>query len=110
VGAHRALEADLSLKDLRARADAGSSDAEREDVKVSLAPDFARRRGEVELYDLASDPHELVNLGARGRSTRRSWRSCAARSSTGGAPRAAARWTVPEHGPRGRAGNVRAHV
>jgi len=54
-----------SLKDLHAKADAGSSDGEREDVKVSLAPDFARRRGEVELYDLAADPHELVNLAAR---------------------------------------------
>ncbi|MSR61807.1 MAG: hypothetical protein EXS08_05115 [Planctomycetes bacterium] len=53
-----------SLKDLHAKADAGSGDGEREDVKVSLAPDFSRRRGEVELYDLVADPHELVNLAA----------------------------------------------
>jgi uncharacterized sulfatase len=54
-----------SLKDLHAKADAGSGDGEREDVKVSLAPDFARKRGEVELYDLRADPEELVNLAAR---------------------------------------------
>lgn len=52
----------LSLKDLSAAADAGSDVGEREDIKVSLAPDFARRRGEVELYDLAADPHERTNL------------------------------------------------
>jgi len=55
----------LSLKDLRAAADAGSDEGEREDVKASLAPDFVRRRGEVELYDLASDPHERTNLAGR---------------------------------------------
>ncbi|HEX6881836.1 MAG TPA: sulfatase-like hydrolase/transferase [Planctomycetota bacterium] len=55
----------LALKDLRAAADAGSDEGEREDVKVSLAPDFVRRRGEVELYDLASDPHERTNLAGR---------------------------------------------
>jgi arylsulfatase A-like enzyme len=52
----------LSLKDLTARADAGSGEGEREDIKVSLAPDFHRRRGEVELYDLERDPHERTNL------------------------------------------------
>jgi len=52
----------LSLKDLAAKADAGSAVGERESIKVSLAPDFERRRGEVELYDLAADPHELHNL------------------------------------------------
>lgn len=54
----------LSLKDVHAVADAGSEAGEREDIKVSLAPDFARRRGEVELYDLTNDPHERTNLGA----------------------------------------------
>jgi arylsulfatase A-like enzyme len=52
----------LALKDLESRADADAAEGDREDVKVSLAPDFRRRRGEVELYDLASDPHELRNL------------------------------------------------
>jgi uncharacterized sulfatase len=52
----------LSLRDLAAQADAGSDEGEREDIKVSLAPDFARRRGELELYDLANDPRERVNL------------------------------------------------
>jgi uncharacterized sulfatase len=54
----------LALKDVRAAADAGSEAGEREDIKVSLAPDFTRRRGEIELYDLANDPHERTNLGA----------------------------------------------
>ncbi|MEQ1895693.1 MAG: sulfatase-like hydrolase/transferase, partial [Planctomycetota bacterium] len=55
----------LTLRDVDARADAGSAQGEREDVKVSLAPDFHRRRGEVELYDLVADPHEQQNLAAR---------------------------------------------
>jgi uncharacterized sulfatase len=55
----------LALKDLFAAADAGSSVGEREDIKVILAPDFVRRRGEVELYDLDADPHERVNLAGR---------------------------------------------
>jgi uncharacterized sulfatase len=55
----------LALKDLRARADAGSEESEREDIKVSLAPDFVRHRGEVELYDVAADPDERTNLAAR---------------------------------------------
>jgi len=55
----------LTLKDLHAVADAGSDVGEREDIKVSLAPDFVRKRGDVELYDLASDPHELKNLAGR---------------------------------------------
>ena len=55
----------LALKDLSAAADAGSEVGEREDIKVSLAPDFARKRGGVELYDLANDPHELTNLAGR---------------------------------------------
>lgn len=55
----------LTLRDVDARADAGSAQGEREDVKVSLAPDFHRRRGEVELYDLVADPHEQHNLAAR---------------------------------------------
>lgn len=54
----------LTLRDVSARADAGSTAGEREDVKVSLAPDFVRRRGDVELYDLEHDPHELTNLAA----------------------------------------------
>jgi arylsulfatase A-like enzyme len=55
----------LALKDLHAVADAGSAEGEREDIKVSLAPDFVRKRGEVELYDLEHDPHERVNLAGR---------------------------------------------
>src|SRR5262249_13763033 len=55
----------LCLKDVDAHADAGSDPGEREDVKVSLAPDFHRKRGDVELYDLTADPHELVNVAAR---------------------------------------------
>jgi len=55
----------LTLKDLTARADAGSDVGEREDVKVSLAPDFVRRRGQVELYDLEADPHEQNDLSGR---------------------------------------------
>jgi arylsulfatase A len=55
----------VALKDLHATADAGSDESEREDIKVSLAPDFVRRRGEVELYDLAADPHERTNLAGR---------------------------------------------
>lgn len=55
----------LALKDLHAAADAGSDESEREDIKVSLAPDFVRRRGEVELYDLVADPHEQTNLAGR---------------------------------------------
>jgi N-sulfoglucosamine sulfohydrolase len=54
----------LALKDVSARADAGA-DGEREDVKVSLAPDFVRKRGEAELYDLVADPHERANLAGR---------------------------------------------
>lgn len=52
----------LTLRDVEARADAGSGVDEREDIKVGLAPDFIRRRGDVELYDLASDPNERLNL------------------------------------------------
>lgn len=55
----------LTLRNVEARAEAGSAVGEREDVKVSLAPDFRRKRGEVELYDLAADPHEQTNLAAR---------------------------------------------
>lgn len=55
----------VALKDLHAAGDAGSGLGEREDIKVSLAPDFVRRRGEVELYDLAADPHERTNLAGR---------------------------------------------
>ncbi len=55
----------LTLKDLHAIADAGSDVGEREDIKVSLAPDFVRKRGEVELYDLSADPHERTNLAER---------------------------------------------
>src|SRR5262245_30661749 len=54
----------LTLKDLSA-ADAGRDVGDREDIKVSLAPDFVRKRGEVELYDLTADPHELTNLAGR---------------------------------------------
>jgi uncharacterized sulfatase len=54
----------LALRDLHAVAGAGSDEAEREDVKVSLAPDFARKRGDEELYDLEQDPHERTNLAA----------------------------------------------
>jgi uncharacterized sulfatase len=54
----------LTLRDVHAAADAGSDQSEREDIKVSLAPDFRRRRGELELYDLAADPHERANLAA----------------------------------------------
>lgn len=54
----------LTLRDVEARADAGSAQGEREDVKVSLAPDFRRKRGDVELYDLSADPHEQQNLAA----------------------------------------------
>lgn len=52
----------LTLKDVAAHPDAGSDVGEREDIKVSLAPAFVRRRGEVELYDLARDPYERTNL------------------------------------------------
>ena len=52
----------LTLKDVDAAPDAGSDPGEREDIKVSLAPEFVRKRGEVELYDLASDPYERKNL------------------------------------------------
>jgi len=55
----------LALKDVHAVADAGSDEGEREDVKVSLAPDFERKRGDEELYDLAADPYERANLAAR---------------------------------------------
>jgi uncharacterized sulfatase len=55
----------LALKDVSAASDAGSDAGEREDIKVSLAPDFVRERGEVELYDLTADPHELTNLAGR---------------------------------------------
>ncbi|NOT30793.1 MAG: sulfatase-like hydrolase/transferase [Planctomycetes bacterium] len=54
----------LSLKDIHAAADAGSDVDEREDIKVSLAPDFVRKRGDIELYDLANDPYERTNLAA----------------------------------------------
>lgn len=54
----------LTLRDVRAAADAGSDVDEREDIKVSLAPDFVRKRGDVELYDLANDPEERTNLAA----------------------------------------------
>ncbi len=54
----------LTLKDLHAVADAGSDLGEREDIKVSLAPDFVRKRGDIELYDLTNDPAERTNLAA----------------------------------------------
>ena len=55
----------LTLRDVFAVADAGGSDSEREDVKVSLGPDFARKRGQVELYDLEADPHERIDVSGR---------------------------------------------
>jgi len=51
----------LTLRDVHAGAGDGD---EREDIKVHLAPDFVRRRGEVELYDLGDDPYERRNLAA----------------------------------------------
>jgi uncharacterized sulfatase len=55
----------LALKDVHALPDAGSDAGEREDIKVSLAPEFVRRRGDVELYDLVADPAERTNLADR---------------------------------------------
>ena len=51
----------LSLKDVDA---SQRVEGEREDVKVLLANDFVRKRGEEELYDLEADPYELKNLAA----------------------------------------------
>jgi arylsulfatase A-like enzyme len=52
----------LTLKDVHAAPDAPSEGGEREDIKVSLAPAFTRKRGDLELYDLLADPHERSNL------------------------------------------------
>lgn len=52
----------LTLRDIDAES---GLDGEREDVKVLLAPTFKRQRGDEELYDLESDPHERTNLAGR---------------------------------------------